>query len=126
MTWRVRTGRGTLPEWQPLWRSCSLGLHPTLPTSDARTAQQLAVVKTMAADLSFPVDVRGLPIVRERDGLALSSRNVRIAAKDRISALGLSRALLAAGDRFEAGERSARAFDQGRLGDTRHGNIRGR
>lgn len=86
------------------------GIAPDSAYFGRKDAQQLAVVKTMAADLSFPVDVRGLPIIREPDGLALSSRNLRIAAKDRTSAQGLSRALVVAGDRFEAGERSARAL----------------
>jgi pantoate--beta-alanine ligase len=60
----------------------------------------------MATDLSFPVAVHGLPIIREADGLALSSRNVRIGEHQRSSALALSRSLFAAADAFESGERS--------------------
>jgi pantoate--beta-alanine ligase len=55
--------------------------------------QQLAVVRQMVSDLSMPVDVVGCPIVREQDGLALSSRNVRLSAEERRAAVVLSRAL---------------------------------
>lgn len=75
-----------------------------------KDAQQLAVVRTMAADLSFPVEVRGLPIIRESDGLALSSRNIRIEQQDRPDAANLSSALFAAADAFEAGQRSLDAL----------------
>lgn len=83
------------------------GIQPDTAYFGRKDAQQLSVVRRMATDLSFPVDVRGLPIIRERDGLALSSRNVRIDDHLRHSALGLSRSLFAAADAFEAGERSA-------------------
>jgi len=55
--------------------------------------QQLAVVRQMTADLSLPVTVVGCPIVREPDGLALSSRNVRLSPEERHAAVVLSRAL---------------------------------
>jgi pantoate--beta-alanine ligase len=55
--------------------------------------QQLALIKRMAADLEIPVDVRGVPTVREPDGLALSSRNRYLSAEQRQAALALSRAL---------------------------------
>jgi pantoate--beta-alanine ligase len=55
--------------------------------------QQLAVVRQLVSDLSLPVEVIGCPIVREPDGLALSSRNVRLSAAEREAALVLSRAL---------------------------------
>jgi pantoate--beta-alanine ligase len=55
--------------------------------------QQLVVVRQMVRDLALPVDVRGCPIVRDEDGLALASRNVRLSAEGRTRALALSRAL---------------------------------
>ena len=57
--------------------------------------QQLAVVRRMAHDLSFPVEVVGCPIVREPDGLAMSSRNVYLGPDERRAATVLHRALLA-------------------------------
>jgi pantoate--beta-alanine ligase len=55
--------------------------------------QQLAVVSQLVDDLGFEIDVVGCPIVRDGDGLALSSRNVRLTSDARRRALGLSRAL---------------------------------
>jgi len=65
--------------------------------------QQLAVVRQMVHDLCLPVDVVACPIVREADGLALSSRNVRLSAAERAAAVVLSRALAAGRDAVEAG-----------------------
>lgn len=66
--------------------------------------QQLLVIRRMVRDLNVPVEIRGCPIVREKDGLALSSRNVYLAAGERESALALNRSLLEAKERFEHGE----------------------
>ena len=66
--------------------------------------QQLRVIATMAADLSFPVTVVGCPIVREVDGLAMSSRNAYLEPAERIAARVLSRALQAGVDAVAAGE----------------------
>ncbi len=67
--------------------------------------QQLAVVRTMARDLSFPVDVVGCPTVREPDGLAMSSRNAYLTPEERAAAPVLHRALQAGADAVRAGER---------------------
>jgi pantoate--beta-alanine ligase len=69
--------------------------------------QQLVVVQRMAADLDFPVDVVGCPVVREHDGLAMSSRNVYLAPDERRAARSLYRALRAAADAVASGLRSA-------------------
>jgi pantoate--beta-alanine ligase len=73
-----------------------------------KDAQQLAVVARMAADLNLPVEVVGCPIVREPDGLAMSSRNAYLTPAERSAALVLSCALTSAADAVKAGERSAR------------------
>jgi pantoate--beta-alanine ligase len=71
--------------------------------------QQLAVVRRMACELSLPVQVVGCPIVREADGLALSSRNVRLSAVERRAATILSSALQAGRTALAGGERSGAA-----------------
>jgi pantoate--beta-alanine ligase len=71
--------------------------------------QQLAVVRRMARELSLPVQVVGCPIVREADGLALSSRNVRLSATEREASTALSRALAAGRAALAGGERSGAA-----------------
>jgi len=69
--------------------------------------QQTLVVRRMAADLNLPIDVRVCPIVRDADGLALSSRNVYLSPDERRRALSLSQSLRLAEEIISSGERDA-------------------
>jgi pantoate--beta-alanine ligase len=66
--------------------------------------QQLLVVRQMVRDLHFPLEIVPVPTVRERDGLAMSSRNRYLSAEERKAATVLSRALFAAEEKVKAGE----------------------
>lgn len=72
-----------------------------------KDAQQAVVIRQMTRDLNFPIDVVVCPIVREPDGLAMSSRNVYLNPAERKAATVLSRALFSARDAFLSGERDA-------------------
>ena len=74
--------------------------------------QQLRIVTRMASDLFLDVEVVGCPIVREPDGLALSSRNVFLSERGRLDALGLSRALRRAQAAVNEGERVAAILEE--------------
>jgi pantoate--beta-alanine ligase len=72
-----------------------------------KDAQQAAVIRRMTLDLNFPIEIVVCPTVREADGLAMSSRNKYLEGEDRRAALVLFRALSAAKEMYEAGERNA-------------------
>jgi pantoate--beta-alanine ligase len=73
--------------------------------------QQLAVIRQMTADLNLPVDVRGCPLVREADGVAMSSRNAYLTEDERVAARVLSQSLLAVARAAQDGERDARTLE---------------
>lgn len=73
-----------------------------------KDAQQVAVVRRMVEDLNFPVEIVEVATIRERDGLALSSRNARLTSEQRLIAIALYEALTAARDRIAGGERCTR------------------
>ncbi|MFZ5968057.1 MAG: pantoate--beta-alanine ligase [Bacillota bacterium] len=72
-----------------------------------KDAQQVAVIQQMVKDLNIDVEVIPCPIVREADGLAMSSRNTYLSDTERAAALVLSRSLFMAREMIEKGERSA-------------------
>lgn len=72
-----------------------------------KDAQQVEVLKRMVKDLFFPLELRVMPIIREKDGLAKSSRNTYLNESERTAALVLSRSLKAAKEMYAAGERDA-------------------
>jgi pantoate--beta-alanine ligase len=75
-----------------------------------KDAQQVVVIRRLAADLNLPVRIEALPTVREPDGLALSSRNALLSTEDRARALALHAALQAASALAASGERTAAAL----------------
>jgi pantoate--beta-alanine ligase len=77
-----------------------------------KDAQQLRVIRRMAADLNLGLEIIGCPIIREKDGLAMSSRNVYLNPQERQAALVLSRALQAARQLMEAGERDQQVINR--------------
>jgi pantoate--beta-alanine ligase len=82
-------------------------VEPDLAFFGQKDAAQVAIIKRTVRDLNMPVEIVVCPIVRESDGLAMSSRNAYLTAEQRKSALVLSRALRRVQQAFDQGERNA-------------------
>ena len=82
-------------------------VEPDVALFGRKDFQQLVIIDRMVADLDLGIEVVGVPIVREHDGLALSSRNVRLTPADREAATVLSRSLRAGRAAYERGETDA-------------------
>ncbi len=74
--------------------------------------QQLIVIRQMAADLNFAIEIVGCPTLREADGLAMSSRNAYLSPAERTQAVSISRALFQTRDAVTAGNKDAKAIIQ--------------
>ena len=90
-------------------------VSPACAVFGMKDFQQLAVIRRMVLDFNMDLEIVGMPIVRESDGLALSSRNAKLDPAARQSALCLSRSLAAARGAFRGGERSVEILRQAAL-----------
>jgi len=95
--------RGVTTVVSKLFHICS----PDRAFFGQKDAQQVMIIEKMVEELNFPLTIVRVPIVREEDGLALSSRNVYLSAEQRKQALVLSRSLQAARELIESGEKNA-------------------
>ncbi len=82
-------------------------IEPDVAFFGQKDAAQVAIIRRMVRDLNFPVEVVVCPIVREDDGLAMSSRNAYLGAEERLRALVLHRSLQRMEKEFRAGQRMA-------------------
>jgi pantoate--beta-alanine ligase len=89
-----------------------IGVQPQMAFFGQKDAQQVVVLKQMARDLNFPIELEVCPIVREPDGLARSSRNTYLNPQERQAALCLSKSLAAARQAYANGERDAHRLVQ--------------
>jgi pantoate--beta-alanine ligase len=91
-----------------------LSMRPDIAVFGEKDFQQLAVIRRMVADLAIPVEIVGVPTVREADGLALSSRNAYLSTDERSRAVALSAALDSARTAMLVGESVETALAEGR------------
>ena len=85
-------------------------VEPDIAFFGQKDAAQVAIIRRMVRDLKFPVEIVACPIVREPDGLAMSSRNAYLDSSQRKAALVLSRALREVEQKYESGERDKNAL----------------
>jgi len=90
-------------------------IEPQAAFFGQKDAAQLAVIRRMVRDLNFPVEIIAGAIVREPDGLAMSSRNAYLSSEERSRALVLQRSLRRAEAEFQSGERTASKLISGAL-----------
>jgi len=83
-------------------------VRPQAAVFGAKDYQQLQLIRRMTRDLNFDIEIVGCPTVRDKDGLALSSRNRYLSREERAAALSLSRSLKRAESMVEEGERESR------------------
>ena len=88
-------------------------VQPDLAFFGQKDAAQVAIIRRMVRDLNIPVQIVSCPIVREPDGLAMSSRNAYLDSSQRKSALVLYRSLMRVQEQFDQGERKAVEADRG-------------
>lgn len=89
-----------------------VAVKPHVAVFGEKDFQQLAVLRRMTRDLLFDIEVVGMPIVREEDGLAMSSRNLYLSSEERKTALGLSQSLELARQLVHDGERKVETIKQ--------------
>jgi pantoate--beta-alanine ligase len=87
-------------------------INPHLAFFGEKDFQQLVVIQRMVKDLGFDVEIIGLPIIREEDGLAMSSRNTYLSKEERKAALSLDRSLNQAKKMYKEGIRDARKIEE--------------
>ncbi|HCY2690567.1 TPA: pantoate--beta-alanine ligase [Escherichia coli] len=80
-------------------------VQPDIACFGEKDFQQLALIRKMVADMGFDIEIVGVPIIRAKDGLALSSRNGYLTAEQRKIAPGLYKVLSSIADKLQAGER---------------------
>jgi pantoate--beta-alanine ligase len=87
-------------------------VRPDVAVFGQKDIQQATLIRAMTTALDFPIELVIAPIVREADGLAMSSRNVYLSADERVHARALSRAVRVVDERWRAGERDAEAMER--------------
>jgi pantoate--beta-alanine ligase len=97
-------------------------VQPHVALFGKKDFQQLAVIRRMTADLNLPVEIVGMPIIREADGLAMSSRNSYLSREERRRALCLYGAISRVGRLYREGERDVSLLRQAALEEIAAGN----